>query len=277
MRKFDATTMPHTVPRRERAASEDFSTKSSPTLKTCRNVNLCDSICSPHWWDEVFEASDLAKSTRCTGICLADDSETVVSEASHDHPNLEAVWGDESSACGVGALPCSSSPSSALLNQHDSKLLYPSRLKIHAAKIALNSGKEHLSMSGRIRRARCLKNPCHSNCRRCQHPRLTAGERQIILDHFWSLKSHEKQWRFISNAVSVSTPKRKFAVQGSKGAKNCSREYFFSINGRKRKVCKTMFIHTLSICDSWIESALSHVSKGLPDLRGWRKKLVSRS
>jgi len=173
-----------------------------------------------------------------------------------------------------------SSTSSASLDQQEcsgkqgacggdtSPLLYPSRLKIHAAKIALNSGKEHMSPSGQVRRARQLKHPCHSNCKRCQLPRLTTAERLLIFDHFWSLKSHEKQWLFISNAVSVSRPQKKVAVPGSKGAKSCSRVYYLTNNGRKTRVCKIMFKHTLSICDSWIDSALSHVPLGLPDLRG---------
>jgi len=56
----------------------------------------------------------------------------VDTEGTHNHPNIEAVWAADISACGV-ALQCCSSTSSASLNQQDcsekqsaSQLLYPS-------------------------------------------------------------------------------------------------------------------------------------------------------
>lgn len=254
------------VPAKGKAAPENRTLKSSSTCQ--RGDNLLESI-SSHW-DEIFEASDLVKFTRAV---------RAEEDAHQDHL---ISWGEDS-ASRAGTELCYSSTSSLSSKQQDcseeqsgckgdwSQLLYPSRLKIHAAKIALNSGKQHLSITGRVRTARHLKNPCHSSCRRCQPPRLTPSERQVVLDYFWSMKSHEKQWGFISNAVRACRPKKKFAVQGTKGEKSCSRVYSLSINGDSRRVCKTMFKNTLCICDSWIDSALSHVPKGLPDLRGKRK------
>ncbi|KAK3916455.1 D-alanine--D-alanine ligase [Frankliniella fusca] len=239
------------------------------------DVNSYVNIIASHWWDDVFEAADLEKFVKHS-IPFLDNAHEGASSSKFQGgkgdiiSDVLSVSDLSSTSSGSLAQQYSSDPKRAC-SADASRFLYPSRLKILAAKIALNSGKQYLSSSGQVRRARHLKKSCHSNCKRCHHPKLTATERQVILDKFWSLKNHEKQWMFICNQVSVSSPKRKFSVQGSKGEKSCSREYFLTVNGRKRKVCKTMFKHTLCICDSWIDSALSHVPIGLPDLRGRSK------
>ncbi|KAK3915067.1 Isoleucine--tRNA ligase [Frankliniella fusca] len=94
----------------------------------------------------------------------------------------------------------------------------------------------------------------HPNCNRCEEPRLTTEERQEIFETFWNWSDHNRQWLFIYGSVKTSSPRQKTAVQG----------------GTQRRVCKTMFKNTLCICDSWIDSALSHFSKDgyRPDMRG---------
>lgn len=143
----------------------------------------------------------------------------------------------------------------------------PSDLKIAVAKLHLNSGKQHVNYSGKVRKARELKNACHESCNRCVEPRLNLSERQKIFNTFWSLSDHERQWLFIYGLVKTATPRSKSSVRGGKLT---TRSYYFHIAGTQRRVCKTMFKNTLCICDSWINSALSHFSKDgyKPDMRG---------
>lgn len=152
--------------------------------------------------------------------------------------------------------------------------MYPSHLKILAAKLALNSGKVHLSSRGKVRSARQLRKPCHVGCMKCENPRLTDGERRTLFNRFWSLTDHEQQWKFIFDSIKIAPPKRKFALAGAKGAKSNIRSYYFIVGGQPRKLCKTMFKNTLCICDSWIDSALSHFYDGMhvPDMRGKSSK-----
>lgn len=143
----------------------------------------------------------------------------------------------------------------------------PSDLKIAAAKFHLNSGKQHVNYYGKARKARKLKDPCHENCNRCVEPRLNIAERREIFDTFWSLSDHERQWLFIYGLVKTTAPRSK---SSARGGKQTTRSYHFHIAGTQRRVCKTMFKNTLCICDSWIDSALSHFSKDgyKPDMRG---------
>lgn len=151
------------------------------------------------------------------------------------------------------------------------KNLYPSHLKIYKSKLALNSGMEHVTSKGKVRPARSIKPPCHEKCARCLSPKLTIQERLKMNREFWNLKDHRKQWEFIYNSLIISAPRRKFAVEGAKGEKHVSRVYTFLIEGKSRKVCKTMFKNTLCVCDSWIDSAIAHCcgsSEVLEDKRG---------
>ncbi len=150
-------------------------------------------------------------------------------------------------------------------------LLYPSHSKVLTSKVFLNRGLAHVNSEGKLRGGRQLKSPCHDNCKRCQIPKLTCDERSAIFKRFWSLGNHDKQWEFIFNSVEVSIPLRKTATPGVKRKKFSSRSYYLSVDGIPRRLCKTMFKNTLCICDSWIDSALSHYRTGatpIPDMRG---------
>ncbi|KAK3918302.1 hypothetical protein KUF71_000874 [Frankliniella fusca] len=220
---------------------------------------------SSSWWDDVFEAKDLLSDmqgqSRAIGakkwqlsqqdILLRFCGTRVEECTTHLEPRLPARFG------------CVALARSVLSNKRSS----PSDQKIAAAKLNLNSGREHVNYSGKRRRARQLKKACHEDCNRCEDPRLQLAERQEIFNTFWSLSDHERQWLFIYGLVKTTAPRQKFSVGGGKQA---TRHYSFNLAGTRRRVCKTMFKNTLCICDSWIDSALSHFSKDgfKPDMRG---------
>ncbi|KAK3920548.1 putative ATP-dependent RNA helicase Dbp73D [Frankliniella fusca] len=155
--------------------------------------------------------------------------------------------------------------------------LYPSHLKILTSKLSVNYGLQHVNFLGKWRAGRQLRSACHDGCKRCDSPKLSGQERSIVFNQFWSLGSHQEQWKFIFHAVKVSMPLRKIAPN-IKRKKFCSRSYYFYIRDESRRVCKTMFKNTLCICDSWIESALSHYIPGMPpipDMRGrWKTSRI---
>lgn len=157
--------------------------------------------------------------------------------------------------------------------------LYPSQIKIASAKLALNSGKEHFTTKGKLKKARSLKPPCKSSCKRCEVPKITESDRREISSEFWGLGDHVKQWKYINDSISSTAPRTKTSISGAKGEKLSSRTYYLTVNGKKMKVCKTMFRSTLSICDSWVTSALSHFVNGnvSRDKRGRKPLLVKSS
>ncbi|XP_026294167.1 uncharacterized protein LOC113218158 [Frankliniella occidentalis] len=218
--------------------------------------SVCSSSCtvsshldedSSSWWEEVYEAADLHP-----------DAQAKKSRMTQQDISLRYSGTKESTRLGYAALAKS-----------DKKIirLSPSDVKIAAAKLNLNSGKEHVSFSGKQRRARQIKTACHIKCNRCEAPRLKLSERQEIFDTFWNLSDHERQWLFIFGLVKTTIPRKKSSVGCGK---KFSRHYSFSIAGSQKQVCKTMFKNTLCICDSWIDSALSHFSEDgyKPDMRG---------
>lgn len=108
--------------------------------------------------------------------------------------------------------PCLLKDKDAVITQKHEECglqLYPSQLRIMAAKLALNSGKEHFTTEGKLRRARVLKPPCKESCKRCAIPKLNLSERQEINSEFWGLKDHVKQWKYIHSLVICTVPKKK--------------------------------------------------------------------
>ena len=152
-------------------------------------------------------------------------------------------------------------PNSEDSNEITFSRMFPSHRKIHWAKEALNAGREHITPKGKDRQARSLRLPCPENCQRCATPKFTEGERSLINKKFWDLKNHLKQWEYIKNSVFVSAVVYKVAFPRSSSRKSTSRKYFFKIDGIDRRVCKTMYRNTLSICDSWIDSAILHCTE----------------
>lgn len=157
--------------------------------------------------------------------------------------------------------------------------LFPSQAKTLQTKLALNSGIEHVNTVGKVRKARKILTPCRNNCLRCEKPKLNQEVRDQISKSFWNLKDHGQQWLFIYNGIRLSDTKRKLCLKGTESGKAFNRNYSFLVNGKRKKVCKTMFKSTLDISDSWIVSALSHCSDNslvIPDQRGKHRSVSSK-
>lgn len=135
------------------------------------------------------------------------------------------------------------------------------------AKAALNAGKEHVTPKGVHRKARIILPPCKVSCRRCKN-RLSEEERVEIHRRFWELPNIDRKRDYISRCVSCQAPKTCSTIPGR--ARNTSRIYSFQVKDELRRVCKTMFLHTLGVVDSWVETSLIKCAKGScsPDKRG---------
>ncbi|KAK3919908.1 Visual pigment-like receptor peropsin, partial [Frankliniella fusca] len=223
--------------------------------------SLAASSCTS--WDDIFEASDLWR-----------DKNAIT--RNRPAPVKRGLFINQLKDEGdmIGNIS-SGSPSANVSLESLSKILYPCHLKVLVAKLALNSGKSHLNTRGKFKKARQIREPCHAHCKKCEHQRLTEVEPCTIFNRFWSLNNHELQWKLISDSIKILPPKRKIALVVAKGEKKYIRSYYFAVNGKLRKMCKTMFKNTLCICDSWIDSALSHVHNNknhIPDMRGKAEK-----
>jgi hypothetical protein len=133
----------------------------------------------------------------------------------------------------------------------------PSRWKVSQAKRALDSGMAHISpYTGTERPERKLRAGCGEKCNRCQI-RLTLEQRISIHKSFYELENHQRQLDYIFSRIQCITPKKKYAAPGNQGCEKI-RIYHLKLNGKDIRVCKTMFMDTLSICDSWIKTATNN-------------------
>ncbi|KAK3917835.1 putative chorismate mutase [Frankliniella fusca] len=103
----------------------------------------------------------------------------------------------------------------------------PAKWKRNVAREQLARGEEHLSPNGVKRRGRSLQQGCDASCRlHCQR-NVTPDERQDIFDQFWKIP-HQKE-----------------------------------LTGRKLEYAsKVMFLDTLDVCDSIVETTVSKIKLG---------------
>lgn len=124
---------------------------------------------------------------------------------------------------------------------------------MNAAKNALNAGKAHVTPRKVERKAREMKPPCPDKCKKCK-TKLSEEERRNVFDRFWSLADHTRQWDFILKHTSISSPAKK--SEDARIQRKSSRKHFLTIGKKSVFVCKVMFLNTLGICDSWVETAV---------------------
>ena len=89
---------------------------------------------------------------------------------------------------------------------------------------------------------------CSSNCRFKCHDRISTEQRQKVLDKFLALGDHVLQWRFIAQYATNSDPlqRKENVLHEDERRKNISHTFFLPIETSKIKVCKRMFLSTLS-------------------------------
>lgn len=145
----------------------------------------------------------------------------------------------------------------------------PEIWKRNKAKANFNSGLEYTTEKGTIRKAREMKSSCHVKCNRCEK-RLSEDERRDLFEKFWQLENLERKRDYISRLITDQKPA---TIHTSiENAKKSTRIYHLIVNDGEEaiRVCKKMFLNTLGIADSWIETTLKKMGpEGLePDMRG---------
>lgn len=183
-------------------------------------------------------------------------------------------------------------------------------------KFAVNHGTEFIDKEVVIVKERSLKPPCDKSCRfKCSF-KIQESFRQEMFKKFWALGSHYKQWNYLSKILKIKTLEsnsnseksisensvtemerdlvnlpvsntsfssvdshgNSSSIQiGTKAVKRQhSIHYFFNINNTEIKVCKTMFLATFDISDSYIKTISKKTGSNnldiSPDKRGKHAK-----
>ena len=118
--------------------------------------------------------------------------------------------------------------------------------------------------------ARKLKEACHIGCRNKCSTLITEEERQEVFNTYWKIGNVEGQWQYIHNHISVeASVEARIRLQrdnGPSSKRNNTRVFTLNVI----KVCKVMFLNTLSITDKVMCTALEKCKKGFTerDMRG---------
>lgn len=123
------------------------------------------------------------------------------------------------------------------------------------SKKELNLGLEHNNRSGKNKSAKTMGLPC--KCKMKCFDKISENMRKTVFDEYWGLGDHVRQWDFIARCVRIK--EKKVATTSSNSRRALSREYYIPINFVEIKVCKVMFLNTISVSDKII----STVSKKL--------------
>ncbi|KAK3918415.1 Neuraminidase, partial [Frankliniella fusca] len=134
----------------------------------------------------------------------------------------------------------------------------PYKWKKNEAQRKLASGQAHLSVKGVMRRQHTLQIGCDASCRNKCQEKVTPDERQDIFNQFWKIPTQKEKWDFIALHLEIQPVKN--ANDLTKRAS--SRKYFFRIDGEKVRVCKVMFLDTLDVCDSLVETTVKKLKMG---------------
>jgi len=122
------------------------------------------------------------------------------------------------------------------------------------AKTELNLGLEHNNRSGKNKNAKTLGPPC--KCKLKCYDKISTDLRTIVFTEHWGLGDHVRQWDFIARCVKIQEKK---VATTANSRRALSREYYLPINNVKIKVCKAMFLNTISVS----EKVIGTVSKKL--------------
>lgn len=121
------------------------------------------------------------------------------------------------------------------------------------------SGEEYISKKNLKVEARKIQPACHDKCPRKCCQKISLDSRNTIFKEFWSSGRDINQKRqFIASSVETSNVQKRRSRTGEKeGKRNTTNQYFFSIENEKIRVCKTFFLNTLDISQSFVNVALS--------------------
>ncbi|KAE8739292.1 hypothetical protein FOCC_FOCC015215 [Frankliniella occidentalis] len=141
----------------------------------------------------------------------------------------------------------------------------PSKSKAAIAKLANNSGEAHITLRGKEKKARALRNGCDDTCRKKCQENISEPDRQKLFKIYYGSKSKDAQWRMISKLAHKVPVARRTVIANSPYRKNSYKYYLTDHNGKAVPVCQTMFLDTFDISMSVVYSTFK---KNSPDKRG---------
>ncbi|XP_052131286.1 uncharacterized protein LOC113216806 isoform X3 [Frankliniella occidentalis] len=152
----------------------------------------------------------------------------------------------------------------------------PDNWKQNQVKKLKESGQAHVSLKGKVREKKTMKEGCSIDCKRHCQSNFTHDDRLAIFKKFYAIENHTTKWYFISNHVKSEDVKRRTVVVVGRARKNVSNTYYLPLNGVDKQVCRKFFLHTLAITEKCVRTAREkkklHIGSIPIDGRGKKKK-----
>lgn len=127
----------------------------------------------------------------------------------------------------------------------------PKTWKRNIAKDRKRSGLEYTSCTGKTMNAKSVKPIDCSKCRfRCSD-KMSEEDRKDIFSLYYGMSSYEHQRQFLCQMIDSENPKRCI------GKKTVSRQFHFTIQEKRVRVCREFFLRTLDIGKKTIELSMS--------------------
>lgn len=152
----------------------------------------------------------------------------------------------------------------------------PNLWKDRKNKILKNSGKSYESVRTKKQNVeKSIGPPC--NCKLKCFEKIQQNMRNKIFQNFWAIGDHERQWDFINRHVKKDNVK-KITVERKNNRTQTLTYQLLDDSNSMIKVCKTMFLSTLSITQQVVYTAIDKLGDDnyLKDYRGTHKNRPRR-
>lgn len=186
---------------------------------------------------------------------------TILSTDSSSHNN------DKGCSCQLfGTNIDSSNSTSSSTSVSDEIVGVEGRKKKRKGNKKINKKNEKESGKGKsVQPNPCSKTKCQNNCKN----KFTEDERKIIFEEYWNISDRNGRRDYLISCMEESEIKRK-RVQMS-NLRKITRFYYFTLNGRKQKICQQYLLKTLNITQRFLSytfEKLSPLGKSNPYSRG---------
>lgn len=123
-------------------------------------------------------------------------------------------------------------------------------------KVKINSGAEYVSRLGKVHKAKQLKAPCNNCIFQCNE-KINIESRQLLLQNFYLLGDKTRQRDFVSKCMTSISPKQNKSAR----KRLINKAYYFTVEGKKIRVCKKFFTSTLSISNNSITTVIAKTNE----------------
>ncbi|KAH9643163.1 hypothetical protein HF086_010615 [Spodoptera exigua] len=147
---------------------------------------------------------------------------------------------------------CDSDVSNKEVKRGRKRIRDSSKWKQNKAKRLRNSGQPYTSVSKKEKRVpgRCLQPPCTEKCKlKCSNI-ISTDTRYELFTFYWNLSDLYQQRAFIKSSMVDIKPRYQYT--NAENPRKPNKAYYFTIDNRPIRVCKTFFKATLNISDRMI-------------------------